>query len=279
MRSSASIRAKLLAISKREGLSFQLILLRYLHERFLYRLSISEYVENFVLKGGSFIYAVQGLSTRPTKDIDLLGKGIDKDLENLRNVLSEIVNTEYSEDFVWFNVKEMKIESIAEKNLYNGIRFVFDAGFDTIQQKVQLDIGFGDVVTPEPVFLDYPVLLPDNPVPRISAYSMETVIAEKFQAMIELATLNSRMKDFYDVYNLLTESSIDKGLLQNAIDATFRNRKTILTTDHSLFSDEFVNDAKNIKMWKAFLKKINIKEELSFQLVMKTIIHHLRTKL
>lgn len=276
MSKETSIRARLLNISKKEGVSFQLILMRYLHERFLYRLSISKYVNNFFLKGGNFIYAIQGLSARPTKDIDLLGKDVANDIKSLKKIITEILSVDYADDYVWFNHEEIKIELIAEKNLYNGVRLKLEVRFDSIRQQLQIDIGFGDIIIPKPINLEYPTLLPEIPAPIIVAYTPETVIAEKFQAMIELSTLNSRMKDFYDVYILLTEQPIDKEILQKAIANTFKNRKTTLTEDHSIFTNEFKNDPQRLIMWKAFLKKINIKEELTFQNVLEDIINNLK---
>jgi len=276
MSNATSIRARLLNVSKKESVSFQLILMRYLHERFLYRLSISKYVNNFFLKGGNFIYAIQGLSARPTKDIDLLGKDVENDIEGLKKIIIEILSVDYSGDYVWFNHEDIKIEPIAEKNLYNGVRLKIEAHFDSIRQQLQIDIGFGDIVIPKPINLEYPTLLPEIPIPTIFAYTPETVIAEKFQAMIELSTLNSRMKDFYDVYILLTKQSIDKNILQKAIANTFENRKTTLTEEHSIFTDDFKNDPQRLIMWKAFLNKINVQEKLTFQFVLEVIIKKLK---
>jgi predicted nucleotidyltransferase component of viral defense system len=276
MSNETSIRARLLNISKKEGVSFQLILMRYLHERFLYRLSISKYVNNFFLKGGNFIYAIQGLSARPTKDIDLLGKDVANDIESLKKKIAEILSVDCADDFVWFNHEEIKTKPIVEKNLYNGVRVILEAGFDSIRQQLQIDIGFGDIIIPKPINLEYPTLLPEIPAPIIVAYTPETVIAEKFQAMVELATLNSRMKDFYDVYILLTEQPIDKDVLRQAILNTFENRNTALHNNHSLFTDDFKNSPQRLIMWKAFLKKINIQQDLPFQNVLETIIEHIR---
>ena len=276
MSNATSIRAKLLNIARKEKIAFQVILLRYIHERFLYRLSISKYKNNFFLKGGNFIYAIEGLLARPTKDIDLLGQDIFNDMDNLKNAIVEIANTKCKEDFVIFNTKTISIEPITEKNLYNGVRLKLNASFDTTKQNIQIDIGFGDTIIPKPTTLDYPTLLPDVPAPKLTVYTLETVIAEKFHAMVVLSSLNSRMKDFYDVYNLLTKHTINYKTLEKAITNTFLMRETTLTNEHALFTDDFKNDPKRLQMWNVFLKKINVKEALSFQTVMQTITEQLK---
>lgn len=276
MSSATSIRARLLNISKKEGIAFQVILLRYIHERFLYRLSISKYKNSFYLKGGNFIYAFEGLLARPTKDIDLLGQDISNDMENLKDAIVEIANTKCQEDFVFFDTNTITAKAITEKNLYNGVRFKLNAGFDTTEQSIQIDIGFGDNIIPRPSELDYPSLLPDIPAPKLTAYTLETVIAEKFHAMITLSTLNSRMKDFYDVYNLLSKHKIDYKILEKAVFNTFAIRGTTVSKEHALFTNDFMNDPNRLQMWAIFLKKVNHKDDLSFQTVMQSITKHLQ---
>ncbi len=219
MSSSASIKAKLKNISRQKEIPFQQIIYRYIHERLLYRISISKYAENLFLKGGSLLYAMQGLVVRPTKDIDLLGVDIKKNTDFIKKVFIEICSITYDNDFVWFDTDTITAQEITKEHKYNGIRLFVDAGFDTIKQKVQIDIGFGDVMVPSSQQLDYPVLLSEMDMPVLSAYSSETVIAEKFQAMIELAGLNSRMKDFYDIYTILKSGNYDKSILLDAIKA------------------------------------------------------------
>jgi len=193
MISSKSIRAKLLNISRNENIAFQVIVFRYLHERFLYRLSISEYANSFMLKGGNLLYAIEGLKVRPTIDVDFLGINIANDIEIVKNAFSNIC-TVNSDDAVWFDASSIKAEQITEQDKYSGVRLLIDAGFDTIRQRIQIDIGFGDVIIPKAQKINYPVLLSEMQTPVLSVYSTETLIAEKFNAMIELSTLNSRMK-------------------------------------------------------------------------------------
>ena len=171
-----------------------------------------------------------------------------------------------------FNSKNIATEIISEHNTHNGIRLFIEGSFHTIKQRLQIDIGFGDVVVPDPpTYIEYPVLLLESEVPVILAYSPETLVAEKFQAMIELSTINSRMKDFYDVYKILKLESLEK-----SVKATFLNRQTYYTENHSLFSSEFFTDPGRLQMWRAFLNKIGHDEQLSFAKVMDTITIHLK---
>ena len=265
-----SIRARLLNLAKKEGIDFQLIIIRFLHERFLYRLSVSDYSQQLILKGGAFIYAVQGLKSRPTIDVDLLGTQISNDIEALCEIFRQICAIE-AEDEVAFNTESIVGELITQHDKYNGVRLYIDATFHTVRQRIQIDVGFGDIVIPVVQELEYPILLEDMQVPVIQAYSKETVIAEKFQAMIELSVANSRMKDFYDVYKLLDDNKFDNDTLEEAIKATFANRETSYTESHALFTSEFATNTQRKRSWTAFLNKINRDKDLAFEEVMRLI--------
>ena len=265
-----SIRARLLNLAKKERIDFQLIIIRFLHERLLYRISVSDYSQQLILKGGAFIYAVQGIKSRPTIDVDLLGTQISNDIETLCEVFRQICTIE-SEDEVAFNPKSVVGELITQQDKYNGVRLYIDATFHTVRQRIQIDVGFGDIVIPVVQELEYPILLDDMQVPVIQAYSKETVIAEKFQAMIELSVANSRMKDFYDVYKLLADNEFDNGTLEEAIKATFANRDTSYAENHALFSADFATNTLRKRSWTAFLNKINRDKELEFEEVMRLI--------
>jgi len=267
---AVSIRARLLNLAKKEGIYFQLIIIRFLHERLLYRLSVSDYSQQLILKGGAFIYAMQGLKSRPTIDVDLLGTQISNDIEALCEVFRQICAVE-SEDEVTFNPESVVGELITQQDKYNGVRLYIDASFHTVRQRIQIDVGFGDIVIPVVQELEYPILLDDMQVPVIQAYSKETVIAEKFQAMIELSVVNSRMKDFYDVYKLLAENEFDNDTLEEAIKATFANRETSYTENHALFTAEFATNPQRKRSWTAFLNKINRDKDLEFEEVMRSI--------
>ena len=267
---AVSIRARLLNLAKKERIDFQLIIIRFLHERLLYRISVSDYSQQLILKGGAFIYAVQGIKSRPTIDVDLLGTQISNDIETLCGVFRQICTIE-SEDEVAFNPKSVVGELITQQDKYNGVRLYIDATFHTVKQRIQIDVGFGDIVIPVAQELEYPILLDEMQIPVIQAYSTETVIAEKFQAMIELSVANSRMKDFYDVYNLLTDNKFDNETLEEAIKATFVNRGTSYTENHALFTAEFGTNPQRKKSWTVFLNKINRDKELEFEDVMRLI--------
>ena len=139
-----------------------------------------------------------------------------------------------------------------------------------------MDIGFGDIIIPQPAELDYPVLLADFPSTNIMAYSLETVVAEKFQTMIERTTFNSRMKDFFDLYRICSTQSLDDTLLQEAIRATFENRDTHYSENHILFSDKFAQDVELNQRWNAFLKKIKYEPTVPFAEVMNRITQWLK---
>jgi predicted nucleotidyltransferase component of viral defense system len=267
---AVSIRARLLNLAKKEGIDFQLIIIRFLHERFLYRLSVSDYSQQLILKGGAFIYAMQGLKSRPTIDVDLLGIQISNDIEALCEIFRQICAIE-AEDEVAFNTESIVGELITQHDKYNGVRLYIDATFHTVRQRIQIDVGFGDIVIPVVQELEYPILLEDMQVPVIQAYSKETVIAEKFQAMIELSVANSRIKDFYDVYMLLSSNEFDNDTLEEAIKATFANRETSYTESHALFTSEFATNTQRKRSWTAFLNKINRDKELPFEEVMRLI--------
>jgi predicted nucleotidyltransferase component of viral defense system len=271
-----SIRAKLYNIAKNEKINFQHIIIRYLHERLLFRISLSSFNENFYLKGGTLLYAINTKDVqRYTLDIDFSLNRLSYDSLSVTTAIKEICRLE-NNDGVSFDHQNITITEIKENDVYGGLRIFIPAKLDTIRQNLQVDVGYGDKIFPKPVKINFPVLLDMLDTPVIFAYTPETLIAEKFQAMIELATLNSRMKDFYDVYILLTEQAIDKNILQKAIANTFKLRKTTLTEDHSIFTDDFKNDPQRLIMWKAFLRKINVTEELKFSIVIELIIEKLK---
>jgi hypothetical protein len=263
MNISASIRARLNNISRKEKIAFQVIIVRYLHERFLYRLSISKYADSFFLKGGNYIYALHGLATRPTMNIDLLAKLMNNEAANLEAIFREIAAI-IVDDGAWFEKDSLRVQTIEQQNVYSGVRLFIMAGFHTVKQKLQVDIGFGDTITPRAMYLEYPVLLNDLPAPKLRAYTPETAIAEKFHAMIFLAGANSRMKDYYDVYHLLMSEAYDPSTLEAAIKATFKQRKTGYTENHELFTNDFAGNAMRVGQWQAFLKKINQQEVVGF---------------
>ena len=274
-----SNRDKLLNLAKQtKGTDYNLILLRFVQERFLYRLSLSAYRENFFLKGGALLFAHDRFAARPTRDMDFLGDRISRDKENIKRIMLEICSIACEEDGVTFDCGEEEIwlEDITVEKEYNGTRVHMTAHMDTIVQPFSIDVGFGDVIVPEPVNLDYPLLLEDLPEVNVAAYSLETVVAEKFQTMIDRGTINSRMKDFFDVYTILKSGKVDSGLLKEAVVEVFENRGTKADPNSVVFSDGFAQDQMRQTMWKAYLKKIKYKEELPFEDVMAVVREVLR---
>ncbi|MDR1583803.1 MAG: nucleotidyl transferase AbiEii/AbiGii toxin family protein [Prevotellaceae bacterium] len=264
----ASIRASLLNFAQKEGVVFQFIIIRYLHERLLYRLSVSEYVSKFFLKGGALLYAFKGIHVRPTMDIDMSARQVQNDKETIKEIFQHICQINYEDDCVYFEADSIVATDITEESKYSGIRLLINARFDSIRQRLQIDIGFGDIIIPSPITLTYPTLLSGLASPEIKAYSVETVIAEKFQAMIALGTFNSRMKDFFDVYILLKSDKVNREYLQEAIIQTFKQRHTSYIENHELFSESFHKDPNRQMMWNAFMKKIRGHDFLSFETVM-----------
>lgn len=257
-----SVRDRLLNIRTAEpGTEYMQILLRYIQERMLYRLSMSQYRNNFCLKGSALLFAYEKFKARPTKDIDFLGERISRDKETIGTAFREICSIQCPEDGLLFDSGEdsIKVEDIALDKEYNGVTVSVTAHLDTIVQPFSMDIGFGDNIVPEPQELDYPLLLDDMPEVSINAYSLETVVAEKFQTMIDRALANSRMKDFFDVYSILSSEKVDEGILSDAIVSVFNNRGTSYDDNHPIFNGEFKNDPIKQTQWNAFLRKMKYK--------------------
>lgn len=272
--SITSIQTKLRNLAQSDGKNYQLILIRYFQERLIYRLSVSNYCDNFCLKGGALLYALEQEKSRPTLDIDLLGLKMSPEQLYLKHVFTEICQKNDEQDGVIFNLGSLVTSEIAKEGKYSGVRIKVDALLGAIRQNLQIDIGFGDIVIPKPVFMVYPTLLIMKQ-PHIWAYSTESVIAEKFEAMIDLAETNSRMKDFYDVFHLLQFQNIDSAILQEAVIQTFRRRQTLFKKHHILFDDTFSKDEKRLLQWKSFLRKTKLNEMLHFQEVMSVIRENL----
>jgi predicted nucleotidyltransferase component of viral defense system len=271
-----SIRAKLYNISKRENINFQHLIIRYLHERLLYRISISSYRTKFYLKGGTLLYAYsQNEKPRYTLDIDFSLNQMEYEQQKVVSALKEICAI-YDNDGVLFENQTIVANYIRENDIYGGLRVLIQAKLDTILQRLQVDIGYGDEIYPKPVEISFPVMLNNLATPVIYAYSLETVIAEKFHAMIELSVFNSRMKDFFDVYQLLNTEQYNDKILKQAVSTTFQNRETFFSENHALFTDEFANDTQRNRDWLSFLKKINRDASLQFPQVMTQITHVLK---
>lgn len=259
-----SIRSKLLNVAKKENVFYQTVLTRFFQERLLYRMSQTRYRDNFYLKGGALLYAFERFAARPTLDIDFLGHDISNEGDIVITAFIEICSVPCDEDGIIFDVEHISAQNITEFKDYHGIRLSIPVRMDTISQVMTMDIGFGDVVTPSPVNLEYPLLLEYLPVPNILAYSIETVIAEKMHAVIDLADQSSRMKDYYDLYNLLSKEKYDSETLQEAIIRTFENRHTLYDANTMFFRKDFAANSQLQTRWNAFLRKITKESDVSF---------------
>ncbi len=211
-----SVQARLLNLSKSSGVGHQQIVTRYFQERLLSRLAHSRFVENFILKGGALLYAHNRSKARPTLDLDFMGEHISREKETLISTLKEIYTIDEG-DGVAFAADTLTADDIAVEKRYPGVRLSILATLGSIRQVVSMDIGFGDVIVPSPVDLEYPVMLEEDSYILIKAYSIETVIAEKIQTMVDRYVRNSRMKDFYDVWSLLNGKEINKAILNCAL--------------------------------------------------------------
>jgi predicted nucleotidyltransferase component of viral defense system len=265
---AASVKAKLKAIAESENRQFDFLLMLYMIERLLYRLSISAYSDNFILKGGLLLYVHLEDKARPTKDIDFLARRIPNDIETITAVFRKICVIEYNDGLV-YDTKNLVVEKIKEGADYEGIRIKVNCYLEKTKMLLQFDIGFGDVIVPKPVVMDYPVLL-NMASPQIQTYSIESVIAEKFEAMIALADLNSRMKDFYDIYSISERFDFEGRVLYEAVFETFDRRGTNLFKEPLVFKEEFSHDENKQKQWQAFTKRI-LKRELDFKIVTENI--------
>ncbi|PKP56615.1 hypothetical protein CVT91_12630 [Candidatus Atribacteria bacterium HGW-Atribacteria-1] len=264
----ASVKARLKNIAKDYKKTFNLILQLYMQERLLYRLSVSEYKDNFILKGGLLLFSMTGFTGRPTRDIDFLAYQISNDMENIKEIFKNICKIEYN-DSVVFDSNSVLVEEIREEAEYKGVRVKLTGYLGKAKEMLWVDIGFNDIVVPEAIAADYPVLL-DMDYPKIKMYTFESVVAEKFEAIVSLGELNSRMKDFYDIFILLSEKKFNRDFLQKAIVETFKRRGTDILKFDQVFKKEFIEDNNRINQWKLFLKKIG-HQNIEFEYVMDAI--------
>jgi hypothetical protein len=251
---AGSVHARLQNHARTTKRPFQELLQYYAMERFLYRLAQTPHRAHFVLKGALMLHVWDAPLARATKDLDFLGR-LDNSLENLERVVREICAADVEPDGMAFDSATVKTERIKEDADYEGVRVRFVGLLGKARITMQIDVGFGDVVTPGTETITYPALL-DFPSPELSGYPRETVVAEKFHAMVYLRTLNSRMKDFYDVWLLASQFAFDGALLAKAIDATFTNRETTIDVAPIAFTPDFTEQASTLTQWSAFRSKL-----------------------
>jgi predicted nucleotidyltransferase component of viral defense system len=253
---AASVRARLLNLSKQRRQPLDLLLTRYALERLLYRLSTSKYRDRFILKGAVLITNWMEDPHRPTRDLDLLGHG-DPSPDSMLATFREICGVKI-DDGVVFDVDGLAVEAIREQNEYGGMRLKTTAEIAGAKPRIVIDIAFGDAVEPAPVDIEMPVLM-DQPSPNLRAYPYETVIAEKFQAMVDLGRANGRMKDFYDIWTLARSHEFKKDTLARAIAATFARRKTeIPAITPDALTAGFADDSTKQQQWNAFVQDVAV---------------------
>ena len=253
MISVISVKDRLKSLVAASGKTFQELLVAYGLERTIYRLSVSEYKERFALKGGIFLYALfDGEFARITRDIDLLAKDMPNDAEDMKKVFENVFSIECDDAFR-FDLDTLEVIEITEFKEYHGVNVSIMAYLDRTEVPVSIDIGFDDVIYPDRVKMEFPVLL-DMEVPEIYAYSMSSVVSEKFEAIVSLGDANSRYKDFYDIYILAERYDFDGAELKEAVRETFRHRGTGFD-DMFAFTDDFLESEIHQSRWQAFLKK------------------------
>jgi len=251
---AASVRARLLNVAKAQGVDFNQVLVRFALERILYRLAQSQHAERFLLKGALLFTLWYDMPHRATRDADLLGFGAS-DLDAVDQTFREIAAVAV-DDGMAFDPASVMVEEIRKEAGYGGVRVVIAGELSKARCKTQIDVGFGDAVTPAPVDSVYPVLLDDLPAPRLRTYPTYTVVAEKLHAIALLGMTNSRLKDYFDLSVLLERETLDSELLAKAIRATFERRGMAAPEKLPIgLSDEFAHDPSRQALWLTFLKK------------------------
>lgn len=254
----ASVRARLLNKARADGLDFQLLLTRYGLERLLYRLSISAEQDNFLLKGGLLFDLWYDVPLRPTRDIDLLGFGL-AEIPYLVAAFEGICAIEV-DDGIAFDAMSIRADEIRKEANYAGIRLALNGTVGGARCPVQIDVGYGDAVTPAPEAARYPVMFDDMPAPSLRVYPRYTVVAEKLEAIISLGMANSRMKDYFDLWVILRDAQLDQEILVQALEATLSRRGTKKPSGIPIgLSTQFSSDRQKNMQWAAFVKRNQLK--------------------
>lgn len=267
---ATSVRARLLNRARERGEDFNYLLTRYGNERLLYRLARSPHRDRFVLKGATLFDVWGDWSHRTSRDVDLLGIEEDSD-EQMRMVFRELAALEVAPDGLAFDAGSVSVEPIRGHHAYGGYRVRLRARLGTARLSLQVDVGFGDAVTPEIVEAEYPTLLA-FPAPRLQMYPRETVVAEKFEAIVRLGTANTRLKDFLDLWEMAQRFDFDGEVLASALEATFKRRRTLLPTGMPIgLSPEFAADDQRGRQWSALLARSGRSPEREFESVVESL--------
>jgi hypothetical protein len=269
----ASVHQLLLNKARQTRRPFNELLQYYAMERFLYRLSKSPHADRFTLKGALMLTAWKLESYRPTMDIDLLGKTANQ-LKNVAAITREVCAQPVAPDGLVFNPTTVKGKRIGEDANYEGVRVRFQAKLGAARVTVQLDIGFGDVIVPAPQPIEYPTLL-DFEAPRLHGYSKESIVAEKFESMVNLGILNSRMKDYFDIWTLSQQFDFDGQTISDAITRTFSNRGTKIVPEPVGLTTKFAEDPGKNSQWRGFLRKSRLDASPDLAGVIADVTHFL----
>ena len=268
IRTSTQLKAKIRNLSAGDSRKAQTMIRNYIMERFLERVALSRYRNNFILKGGMLVAAVVGLDTRATMDIDTTVKSLHLDMENARRIIEEIIAVEIP-DGVDFHIT--KATDIMGEHDYSGIRFMLEAYMDNLRQAIKIDISTGDVITPRAVEFSYRLMFEDRSISLLT-YNLETLLAEKMETIMSRGTANTRMRDFYDIYVISSQKSFDQDVLKNAFYATSEKRETVaqipdfMDTISSIESDEVMR-----LQWENFKNDSFFVSELSWAEVMASV--------
>ena len=262
---AASVLARLKNKADESGRSYQLCLQLFCQEEFLRRLSVSKYADNFVLKGGLFLYSITNFDSRVTVDVDFLLQRIPNTPDQLRTVINEILSVPTQNDFITFEITDVSPISIAKK--YAGISISLVAHIKNTRTPFSIDFGVGDVIVPHQEKRKIPTQLPDFESPIINTYSIETTVAEKLDAILNLMEVSSRMKDYYDIYYIANHFDFDGQVLVEALRKTFSNRDHTFTIEQFNRMLTFADDKVMQLKWKAFVKKIDTQADDFFQIL------------
>jgi hypothetical protein len=255
---AASVRARLLNKARADGVDYQLLLTRYGLERFLYRLSVSRERDNFLLKGALLFDLWYDVPLRPTRDIDLLGFGL-AEIPLLVAAFEGICAIEV-DDGMSFDAASIRADEIRKEANYAGIRLTLTGTIDGARCPVQIDVGYGDAVTPAPESARYPVMFGDMPAPDLRVYPRYTVVAEKLEAILSLGMANSRMKDYFDLWVILRDAELEQHILVQAVDATLNRRGTRKPSGVPIgLSEQFSSDRHKLTQWTAFINRNQLK--------------------
>lgn len=263
-----SVLAKLRNKSRLTGKSFQLLIQLFCQEEFLRRVTHSKYKDNLILKGGLFLYCISGFEGRPTMDIDLMVRNLSNELQDIEEVIKQIISEDTGNDFILFKIKT--VETIAQQRDYHGARVKMIAQIKNTKTPLHVDMGIGDVIIPKAQRRRLPTQLPDFEEPEVMTYSLESTIAEKFDAIISRMELSSRMKDYYDIFYLANTYSFDGRKVQEAIFETLQNRRTSYEPDSFERVYGFSKDKDMQLKWEHFIKD-TLKMEIEFIDVIETI--------